>query len=88
MIGLDLQESPPQSSCFVLRVKSEVRDGGQSGGEGRGGGGGVWSNTQRVKRAEGFSLILAMTTDMSLYVQEGGQRERERDHFRSPHSFP
>lgn len=28
MIGLDLQESPPPSSCFVLRAKSGESDGG------------------------------------------------------------
>lgn len=34
MIGLDLQESPPLSSCFVLRVKSGESDGGSIRGRG------------------------------------------------------
>lgn len=54
MIGLDLQESPPLSSCFALRVKSGESDGG-SIWEIRGGGtGGVESSSQRGKWAEGF----------------------------------
>lgn len=59
MIGLDLQESPPLSSCFVLRAKSGESDGGQYRGGWRGGGrsgGGVESSAQRGKTSRGLLL--------------------------------
>lgn len=61
MIGLDLQESPPLSSCFVLRVKSGESDGG-SIWERRGGGrGGSWEQHSKGKTSRGLLLILAPT---------------------------
>ena len=89
MIGLDLQESPPLSSCFVLRAKSGESDGGSIRGGGMKGRraerrGSREQRSEGGNWAEGFFFIrvptmLTIKACVCVYVWErDAQRVRKR----------